>query len=562
MTQHTGSSNIASYLPKMAALQPHTPAIYFPEGRGDNGKVRYTHYTYAQLDRASDVYAAGLERIGISRGTRTVLMVKPSLEFFALTFAIFKVGAVPVLVDPGIGIDALGTCLAEAEPGAFIGIPPAHAARITLGWARKSIKKLVTVGKRWFWGGYTLEKVRKKGLKNQPYEMADTSPDEVAAILFTSGSTGIPKGAVYRHGNFMAQVEAIRKMYDIQPGEIDLPTFPLFALFDPALGMTTVVPDMDFTKPAEVDPAKIVEAVVDFGVTNMFGSPALLNTVARFGESTGAKLPTIRRVISAGAPVPSGVMESFLRMLPEGAEINTPYGATESLPVATISSSEVLGDTRFSTDQGAGVCVGRPVDSIDLKVIRISDEEIPQWDDSLVLPQGEVGEIVVKGPQVTRAYYNRPKKTLLAKISDPDGSVRHRMGDVGYLDEGGRVWFCGRKAHRVVLAGRTLFSVQVEAIFNTHPDVFRSALVGVERDGQTVPALCVEVEKGARRRARRKIARELFKIGRQHDHTAEIHHIFFHPAFPVDIRHNAKIGREKLADWASQNWRKAHRGKE
>ena len=363
--------NIAAFLPQMAAERPHAPAIYYPEGRNAAGRVLYSHYTYAQLNRHSDLIAAGLEQIGVTRGTRTVLMVKPSLEFFALTFAIFKAGAIPVMVDPGIGIKNLGVCLAEAEPEAFIGIPRAHVARVILGWARKSVQKNVTVGRKLFWGGHTLEDVKALGAQRPDWRMASTTRDEMAAILFTSGSTGIPKGVTYTHGNFVSQVNAIRDMYDIRPGEIDLPTFPLFALFDPALGMTTVVPDMDFTKPAQVDPRKISEAIEDFGITNMFGSPALLNTVSRWGESTGTSFSTIRRVISAGAPVPSVVLQRMAAMLPEDARIYTPYGATESLPVASISHREVLGETRAMTDIGKGVCVGYPVPTIDLKIIRL-----------------------------------------------------------------------------------------------------------------------------------------------------------------------------------------------
>jgi acyl-CoA synthetase (AMP-forming)/AMP-acid ligase II len=129
--------NIAAYLPEMAKKQPHRAAVSFPVGRDGNGRVRYTHYTFRQLDRESDWIARGLDRCGIGRGVRTALMVKPSLEFFALTFAIFKAGAVPVLIDPGIGIRNLKNCLARAEPEAFIGIPQAHAARLFLGWGEK-----------------------------------------------------------------------------------------------------------------------------------------------------------------------------------------------------------------------------------------------------------------------------------------------------------------------------------------------------------------------------------------------------------------------------------------
>src|SRR5205823_7796383 len=131
-----------------------------------------------------------------------------------------------------------------------------------------------------------------------PLPVANTRADETAAILFTSGSTGIAKGVVYTHGIFAAQVNYLKKVYGIEPGEVDLSTFPLFALFAPALGMTAVVPDMDPTRPARVDPAKIVAAVEDWGVTNLFGSPALLNAVSRWGAQHGIKLPSLRRVIS------------------------------------------------------------------------------------------------------------------------------------------------------------------------------------------------------------------------------------------------------------------------
>ena len=545
--------NIAAFLPQMAAERPHAPAIYYPEGRNAAGRVLYSHYTYAQLNRHSDLIAAGLEQIGVTRGTRTVLMVKPSLEFFALTFAIFKAGAIPVMVDPGIGIKNLGVCLAEAEPEAFIGIPRAHVARVILGWARKSVQKNVTVGRKLFWGGHTLEDVKALGAQRPDWRMASTTRDEMAAILFTSGSTGIPKGVTYTHGNFVSQVNAIRDMYDIRPGEIDLPTFPLFALFDPALGMTTVVPDMDFTKPAQVDPRKIAEAIEDFGITNMFGSPALLNTVSRWGESTGTSFSTIRRVISAGAPVPSVVLQRMAAMLPADARIYTPYGATESLPVASISHREVLGETRAMTDIGKGVCVGYPVPTIDLKIIRITDDPIEDWSDDLLVPQGEIGEIVVQGEVVTRSYFHRETSTKLAKIRNADGSIRHRMGDVGYLDEQGRVWFCGRKSHRVVLpSGEPMFSCTVEAIFDTHPAVFRSALVGVKNAaGATTPVLCVELEAEAKSTDTTALFRDLAALAARYPHTRHIAHWLVHPAFPVDIRHNAKIGREKLTVWAA-----------
>lgn len=551
--------NVASQVATRAEDRPHGLAVVFPQGRDRRGRVSYTHFTFQQLHEESDRLAHGLEAVGIRRGVRTVLMVRPSLEFFALTFALLKVGAVPVMVDPGMGLKHLGRCLAEAEPEAFIGISRAQAARVVLGWARRTIRVVVTVGRRWAWGGFSLDQVRALGAGKGPFEMARTAADEMAAIAFTSGSTGVPKGAVYTHGIFAAQVEMLRRLYRIEPGEVDLPTFPLFALFAPALGMTCIIPDMDPTRPAQVDPRKIIEAIDNFGVTNLFGSPALLDRVGRYGVEQQVQLPSLKRVISAGAPVHAANLERFGRLLAPGAQIFTPYGATEAMPVSSIGSDEILKRTRDRTAEGGGVCVGRPVAPVEAAIIRITDEPIPVWSDDLGMPPGQVGEIVVKGPIVTREYYRRPESNALAKIADPQkpGSfekpgIYHRMGDLGYLDDEGRLWFCGRKSQRVLTAAGPLFTIPCEAVFNTHPAVYRTALVGVGDPGASRPVLCVELEPTAGPVDRERIKGELLALAAFRPHTRSIQTILFHPAFPVDIRHNAKIFREKLAVWAAR----------
>jgi acyl-CoA synthetase (AMP-forming)/AMP-acid ligase II len=239
-------------------------------------------------------------------------------------------------------------------------------------------------------------------------------------------------------------------------------------------------------------------------------------------------------------------------MLGEGVEVQTPYGATEALPVATIGSRELLEETAAATAQGRGVCVGRSLPGVQIRVIGIDDGPIAAWNDELCLPTGVIGEIVVQGPVVTRSYFGRPEATRLAKIADREGRFWHRMGDVGYLDEQGRVWFCGRKSQRVVTPDRTLLTIPCEGVFNAHAAVLRTALVGVERQGQTVPVLCVECDPAAGRVDRERLRRELLELGAGHEHTRAIRTILFHRAFPVDIRHNAKIFREKLAAWAAR----------
>ncbi len=558
-----GFSNVAEHLPRMARDRPDALAIVFPAKRDRRGARRYTKWTYAQLETESSRIADGLSQIGIGRGTRTVLMVRPSLPFFALTFGLFKLGAVPVMVDPGMGVKNLAECLGRAKPSAFIGVPEAHVARSVFRWARSTVTTKVIVGPRalalpFGRGMHTLDAVRARGDAGR-FRMEAVERDDVADILFTSGSTGIPKGAVYRHGNFLAQVEAIREMYGIVPGEIDLPTFPLFSLFDPALGMTTVIPDMNFTKPASVKGANIAEAIADFGVTNMFGSPAVLDAVATWGVPRGAKFPSLRRVISAGAPVHPRILERFRKLLPDDARIHTPYGATESLPVASIDDLEILGMARPRTDAGEGICVGRPVPSANVEIIRIEDGPIARWDDSLRVPPGEIGEITAAGPQVTTHYFEDEKSTAAHKI-DQGGAVRHRIGDVGYFDADGRLWFCGRKSHRIEWKGKTLFTEQVEGPFNAHPEVRRSAIVkgrvtGAPGTGRDTLFLFVEPLDPRFAAHDDALARSYYgPIGPLMTDLRAIAgnlgldlDIRLRKTLPVDPRHNAKILREQLA---------------
>ena len=558
--------NIATHLKQMARNRPEQSAVMLPVGSDVAGISTYNCLTYQELDCMSDSLAEELLQLGVGRGTRTVLMVPPSLEFFALTFALFKTGAVSVFVDPGMGVKNIGKCLAEAEPEAFIGIPKSHLARRVIGWGKTSLKRLIAVGRGAKWCRYLGRDMTvwdhsnlmsrgvpscESGVEHCSPSIAETSAGETAAILFTSGSTGVPKGAVYSHGNFAAQIEMLRSAFSIQPGEIDLCTFPLFALFAPALGMTAIIPRMDFTRPAKVDPPEIGNPITQHGIANLFGSPALLNRVGRFYEGSDVQWPSLRRVLSAGAPVSAAIVERFAKHLAPGVQIFTPYGATESLPVAVIGSDEILIETRFKTAQGAGTCVGRPVAGMQVSIIQITDEPIVEWSDSLALPPDDIGEIVVNGLNVTQEYFHRPDLTALAKIYDPaTGRMRHRMGDVGYFDHEGRLWFCGRKSHRVVTADRTYFTEPVEGIFNVHPAVFRSALVGVKRGGQIEPVLCVERETDRRKEPTGPLIKELLELGAKHEQAQPIQTILFHDAFPVDIRHNSKIFREKLAVWA------------
>jgi len=541
--------NIAAALARQAGRQGDNVAIHYPVGKR-SGRVQYESISYSALNQLADEYAHGLIEYGIGRGIRTALMLTPGLEFFAMFFALFKAGAVPVLVDPGIGIKPLKICLAEAAPHAFIGVTRAQVARKILGWVPGI--KLVTAGPKLGWGGINTKQLRKLGQKSPGTVLADTQPDEMAAILFTSGSTGIPKGVVYRHRHFIAQVEMLQSAFDIRAGEVDLPTFPPFALFDPAMGMTTVVPMMDPTRPAKADPRLLVQTIERFGVTNIFGSPALLNVLGRYTEAEKISLPSVRRVISAGAAMPVATVRRLQKTLPADAEIYTPYGATECLPVASVSGTELNKEVEQRTASGEGTCIGRPVAPNKVKIIPVTDTILETFADTVELPAGITGEIVVHGPTSTDAYWQRDEQTRLAKMTDSEGRIWHRMGDAGYFDTDGYLWYCGRKSQRVTHADQVMYPDQIEAIFNTHPEVARTALVGVGPSGYQVPVLCVELLQKVTAHRRERIRTDLLQIGRNNTATSSIKQILFHKSFPVDIRHNAKIGREKLSRWAEK----------
>lgn len=572
------NANICRHLKHAAHVIPHHLAVAVQKAKGSGlfshsaalANLSYQELDFVSLDRQSDAIAFALNGHGIKRGMKAVLMVTPSLDFFALTFALFKAGIIPILVDPGMGINNLKQCFAEAAPDAFIGIPKAHIARRLFGWGKGSVKCLLNVDSgqlglsaklaQMLTAAPSLASLLRQWPSEQvEYPMVMLKPDDMAAILFTSGSTGTPKGVVYSHGMFEAQIQALKNDYGITHGERDLATFPLFSLFGPALGMASIVPEMDASKPITANPEFLFAAIETYQCSNIFVNPALLERLGRAGELKQHKLPSVQRVISAGAPATIASIARFSKMLGQDVPIFNSYGATESLPISMIASEDLLSTTDI-TDNGGGICVGRGIKGVDIGIIAISEEVIPLWDDALLLHNGEIGEIVVHGPMVSQSYYQhdsqRDSATAAAKIWDEvTQTFRHRMGDLGYLDSERRLWMCGRKAHRVDATDKGQFvkryySIPCERIFNTHPNVKRSALVGVTVANEIEPLICIELEQTLVCNKSQQLYQDLIAIAEQFAQTKGIKRFLIHPDFPVDVRHNAKIFREKLAVWA------------
>lgn len=568
-----GSVNMASFLVERAAATPEALAIRVAKtvaSPGGEPRCEFDDTTFAELSRVSGELATGLTWAGVERGARVCLFVRPGVELIALVFGLLRIGAVPVLIDPGMGPKNVLSCVERMQPAAFIGIPLAHIMRRLRPRAFRSVKLDVVATGRGsraiarLTGARHIDDIMADG-RGKNAALLEALRDDEAAILFTSGSTGPPKGVVYTHGMFEAQVRALKALYGIEPGEVDVACLPVFALFSPALGMTSVFPELDPSKPAACDPAKLVRAISASGATTTFGSPAIWRRVVPHCLEHGIKLPSLRRVLIAGAPVPTGLIRDFHQVLDHRADVHTPFGATESLPVSSAAGRELVaegpGSIQERSETGSGTCVGRLAPGIELRLIAVTDEAIETWSDTTEIPlhAGEtsaLGELVVRGPVATREYKFEAAGTRAAKIPvdaadahDPD-EVWHRIGDVGYVDQDGLIWFCGRKSHRLETEDGVVMPVPIENVFNTSPKVARSALVGLGERGREIEVLIVQPEPGHAPGSA--LANELFGHVAGNPATRQVSAIMFHKSFPVDVRHNAKIHRGELKAWAER----------
>jgi len=355
--------------------------------------TRFRQITYAELEARSNQIANGLIERGLTPGMRIGLMVPPGIDFVVWVFALFKAQAVVILIDPGMGRKNMIRCLADAKPEGIVGITLAHLMRTLFLRRVKECRFNVVLGA---WPGC----YRAASFRHAPTSFSNKSNqdrEQPAAIIFTTGSTGIPKGVLYRHRTFIEQARQIRDYFGIKPGTVDVSGFPLFALFNIGMGATTIFPRMDPTRPASVDPPEIIHAVETFQANQSFGSPALWHTVSKYCIEHDVRLPTLIRVLSAGAPVAPDLLARIKQLISTDGEAFTPYGATESLPVACISASEVLNETAQQSRDGAGTCVGKSFPEMNWKILRISDMPIEDFSQCELLGPGMIGELIVQG---------------------------------------------------------------------------------------------------------------------------------------------------------------------
>ncbi|HYV43946.1 MAG TPA: fatty acid CoA ligase family protein [Myxococcaceae bacterium] len=533
----TGSSaetNVAIMLQRAAERRPDTVALHLAATGGS--------VTFGALRERAGRVAAGLRRAGLAPGDRVLLMIRPGIDLAAAVFGALSMGAAAVVIDPGMGWRRMLDCVAAVKPRAMIAVRALHALRLLRPGAFRTVELAVSAGT--FPGARSFERL----VDEEPWmEVAPRAPDDPALISFTSGSTGEPKGVFQPHRVLQAQVRAFQAVFGAGPGDVLLAAFPALILLGPGLGCPVVLPEIDARRPAAFDPAKLAGTIRKYGTTASFGSPAIWGPLGRYCQEHDVSLPTMRCIAIGGAAVGLDLLDRFKGRMAPGAEPSTPYGATEAVPVTMVQADELR-----AGGGGPGILVGRPVEGVELRILEISDAPLRE---AAPLPAGVIGEIAVRGDMVAPGYFGRPDADALAKVPD-EGGTWHRMGDLGFLDDRGRLWFCGRKSERVETGPGPLYTACVEPLFASDPRVRRVALVGVGARPDQKPVLVVEPAEGhwpRTARARRELAEAVLAGGASGPPAVRaIREVMFHRKLPLDIRHNSKVLRGELARWAAR----------
>ncbi|MBC61132.1 MAG: peptide synthase [Zetaproteobacteria bacterium] len=544
--------NISTLISQHRKKYPYQQAVVKPLAKDKFGLSSYTHLTYLQLEEKSSNLAKSLSLYNVSKGDIVLLFIRPSLEFSIITFALFKLGAIPLFIDPGMGLKNLKKSISEAAPKFLIGEPKIHYLRPLSPGTFRSIKYFFSTQSSFLPRTQNINKLITSNTPNTKCLSSNlVSENDTAAIIYTSGATGRPKGVIYTHKTFLSQLDLLKKNFQYTTQDKDLPGFPLFSLMTVALGVTSFIPPIDPTKPSQANPKKIVETINHFGISTASGSPAIWVHVADYCKKNNITLPSLRAIIMFGAPVRQELHELFEETLSAGTTY-TPYGATECLPVSNISGKDLnYLKKQNKLDIGKGTCIGRAFENTKIKIIRESNDEIQKITNCIELEPYQIGEIIVKGYQASLKYHLLPLETKKSKISDSDGGIWHRMGDLGYFDEDNKLWFCGRKSHLVEIDNKKHYSINCEDVFNQHPDVQRSALIQSSLSKTRIVSIVIE-----RKDRKTKLSQEqhnffkqdLLNLAKKHKHTKDISTFFLCKSFPVDSRHNIKIDRLKLAN--------------
>ncbi|KPA19144.1 peptide synthase [Candidatus Magnetomorum sp. HK-1] len=544
-------SNVSKHIVTLAQKDPYKKMVLSLSGRDDNGKMGYSHLTCRQFNQQSDDIARGLQRAGVVRGTKTALQMEPGIEWFAVTYALLKIGAVPILLQPSIGLKKMAQCVKEVEPEALVTSPRYQMSQLFYSGYYQSVHLHINTNRRWYKKGLSLADLQHS--EPGPFQIAGMRDNDPGMIVFsTSNETDIPKPTLLTHGTLNNIVDLLKSVMKINDTSVLFTTFPFFMILAPSMGIRQLLPESHSMKASKINPRIIVESIWDHGISHLIMSPTRLMILGNFLKNESIFLPSIQRIMSWGEPFPAPRLQQLHYFIHEKTQIFPLYGMVEAPVVATIGSHEIVSETQIKTERGFGICQGKEIKGMEMRIIEVSDRPIDNWSDDLLVSDGNIGELVVKGNAVSSKYINNVKADALTKIPDGKG-MWHRTGDVGWIDSKGYFWFCGRKKDRIIISEEdTLHTIPCEAVFMQHQRVYRCIIAGVGPIPYQMPVLIIELAPGDSGKYISTLTHELTEMAQAYPHTGNIKKILFRKSFPVHPLYNQKINRKELTIWAAK----------
>ncbi len=522
-----------------------------------------TSVSFAELHQRVTSRVHDLWRHGVRPGDRVGILVPPSIDLVEAIYACWRLGAITVIADRGLGVRGLGAAIRSSRPVALLGTARTLRIASLARWAPSALAVDITTPMT---KGTSL-----RGDDSETVSVPVPGRDSPAAVLFTSGATGPAKGVRYTHGQLEAQCAALMSTYGITDTDRLVAAFAPFALYGPAMGIASALPDVDVTAPASLTCDALERACAAIDATLVFASPAALsNVVATGSDRAHPALARVRTVMSAGAPIPVELLDQMSALVPH-ASLHTPYGMTEVLPVADIDRNGI-----HAAGNGRGVCVGHPVPGCEVMIAEPGDGPVRPCG------IGDTGEVLVHAPWCSSGYdlladterRARPRapRTLTGSNETPAEVVWHRSGDLGHVDADGRLWIEGRVVHGIStprglvtpvpleISVQGLAQVRLAAAVGVGPPSIQQIVIVIERS--TTPGTRTRWSSPRRRRIRHRIRPDIALASLalceavrdliRDRHDLAVAAVLEMSALPVDIRHNAKIDRTAVATLAER----------
>ncbi len=537
--KHIGN-NVTSFLQEHATNQPDRVALYYPSKKlFDGDTIVHDRITYSQLNQSGASFAYGLQQQGVSRGDRILLFLPISVEFYISIAGIQRMGAIPVLLESAARIEQIDAIVKNAKPVGIVSNGEAlQLFSALLDMHRISIRISTT----------DVEKGITKFtdlLTDCLQDIVAVGQHDTALITYTTGSSGTPKGADRTHRFLAAQHYALKRLFPYHDTDIDLPVFPVFALNNIASGIQTVLPAIDVSRPTPNDTRILLSQIQACGVNSMTLAPSSFRTMAHYCKTNTITLSTMRRVLTGGAPISETDIATFVEIAPH-CQSWILYGSTEVEPIATIESREML--AALPQREGGniteiGVNVGKIDPELTAKFITIDPNPIPIGIDitTIAVKDGAVGELIVTGEHVCRAYYNNDEAFLRAKIKDTNENIWHRTGDLGRQDTDGYLWIVGRVHNVVEHHGEYFFPVRCEIMLKDLPHVINAAYVGIDENGQQsiIAVVTLEPDVATDTQYQTDVRNTILALF-ENSHIP-LDRVFFMENIPMDVRHHSKV---------------------